>query len=76
MGVIGYAVMTFLISWISDTLALLSVSSDAADAHLAELETVAPAIRVDGQDLFWWGSRTPDALHRLHRRLGDVLHRR
>ena len=24
--------------------------------------------RVDGQDLFWWGARTPDALARLARR--------
>jgi ABC-type Fe3+-hydroxamate transport system substrate-binding protein len=31
----------------------------------AELEVVAPVTFVDGQDLFWWGSRTPDALRRL-----------
>lgn len=36
------------------------------DDHLAELAGVAPPVRVDGQDLFWWGSRTPDALRRLH----------
>lgn len=35
------------------------------DRHLRELETVAPTIRVDGQDLFWWGVRTPAALARL-----------
>ena len=33
--------------------------------HERELETVAPVIFVDGQDLFWWGVRTPDALRRL-----------
>ena len=36
-------------------------------AHLAELAEVAPVIEVDGQDLFWWGARTPVAVGRLHR---------
>jgi ABC-type hemin transport system substrate-binding protein len=35
------------------------------DQHLDELATIAPPVRVDGQDLFWWGTRTPDALARL-----------
>jgi ABC-type Fe3+-hydroxamate transport system substrate-binding protein len=35
------------------------------ERHRAELETVAPVLFVDGQDLFWWGSRTPAALGRL-----------
>ena len=35
------------------------------DEHLAELATVAPPVHVDGQDLFWWGTRTPDAIARL-----------
>jgi ABC-type hemin transport system substrate-binding protein len=35
------------------------------ERHRAELETVAPAVLVDGRDLFWWGSRTPAALSRL-----------
>ena len=38
------------------------------DAHLAELSDALPGvavIRVDGQDLFWWGTRTPGALRRL-----------
>lgn len=35
------------------------------DEHLAELSVVAPTIRVDGQDLFWWGARTPAAIERL-----------
>jgi len=38
-------------------------------AHLADLATVASVVEVDGQDLFWWGARTPAALHRLHRQL-------
>lgn len=31
----------------------------------SELEVVAPVVFVDGQDLFWWGSRTPGAVERL-----------
>lgn len=39
--------------------------------HSAELEVVAPDVRlVDGQDLFWWGVRTPAALQRLAQSLG------
>lgn len=37
--------------------------------HVAELEQVAPVELVDGQDLFWWGARTPSALRRLRRQL-------
>ncbi|HVF32014.1 MAG TPA: helical backbone metal receptor [Acidimicrobiales bacterium] len=37
-----------------------------AERHRAELEaTVAPVTFVDGQDLFWWGVRTPAAIDRL-----------
>jgi ABC-type Fe3+-hydroxamate transport system substrate-binding protein len=36
-----------------------------AERHRAELETVAPTTFVDGQDLFWWGIRTPGAIDRL-----------
>ena len=36
-----------------------------AERHLAELSRLAPARLVDGQDLFWWGTRTPAALARL-----------
>ncbi len=39
------------------------------ERHRAELETIAPTVLVDGQDLVWWGVRTPAAL----RRLADVL---
>ena len=35
------------------------------ERHRAELEYVAPVRFVDGKDLFWWGTRTPDALTRL-----------
>lgn len=34
-------------------------------AHLDELARVAPVVEVDGQDLFWWGVRTPAAVRRL-----------
>jgi ABC-type Fe3+-hydroxamate transport system substrate-binding protein len=42
------------------------------ERHRRELESVAPVVFVDGQDLFWWGSRTAGALERL-RRLGAEL---
>lgn len=43
-----------------------------SERHREELETVAPVVFVDGQDLFWWGSRTAAALARL-RRLATAL---
>jgi hypothetical protein len=39
-----------------------------SDAHLDELRHGFPEariVRVDGQDLFWWGIRTPAAIRRL-----------
>ena len=36
-----------------------------SERHRAELEAVAPAVFLDGRDLFWWGARTPAALERL-----------
>ncbi len=36
-----------------------------AERHRTVLESVAPTLFVDGQDLFWWGVRTPAALRRL-----------
>ena len=39
-----------------------------ADRHVAEVDAAFPTARValvDGQDLFWWGIRTPGALARL-----------
>ena len=38
------------------------------DDHLVELARALPAatiVRIDGQDLFWWGARTPHAIDRL-----------
>jgi ABC-type Fe3+-hydroxamate transport system substrate-binding protein len=43
-----------------------------SDHQFTELDTIAPAIRVDGQDLFWWGARTPEALTRLHTHLARL----
>ena len=39
-----------------------------SDAHVADLAAAFPTaavLRVDGQDLFWWGVRTPGAVARL-----------
>ena len=36
-----------------------------AERHVDELSAVAPVVLVDGQDLFWWGARTPSAIERL-----------
>jgi len=42
-----------------------------ASRHVAELRAVAADVRlVDGQDLFWWGVRTPAALDRLAQSIG------
>ncbi len=41
--------------------------------HLVELRAVAPVLEVDGQDLFWWGVRTPAAARRLHGAIGAAL---
>ena len=42
-----------------------------APRHVDELSVVAPVVLVDGQDLFWWGIRTPAAIDRLAAVLGD-----
>ena len=42
------------------------------DAHLEEFANIAPAVRVDGRDLFWWGARTPEAMQRLHEQLALI----
>lgn len=42
------------------------------ERHRPELETVAPVVLVDGQDLFWWGTRTPAAIERLAARLASM----
>jgi len=45
------------------------------ERHREELASVAPVVFVDGQDLFWWGARTPAAWQRL-RNLAAELARR
>jgi ABC-type hemin transport system substrate-binding protein len=42
------------------------------DEHLADLASIASPVRVDGQDLFWWGTRTPGALSRLATVIDEV----
>ncbi|MBV8692890.1 MAG: ABC transporter substrate-binding protein [Actinobacteria bacterium] len=42
------------------------------DKHVPELSAVAPVELVDGQDLFWWGARTPAAIERLRARLARI----
>jgi len=44
-------------------------------AHLEALAEVAPVVEVDGQDLFWWGARTPAAIARLHHHLSNLTPR-
>jgi ABC-type Fe3+-hydroxamate transport system substrate-binding protein len=39
------------------------------ERHVPVLAEVAPVVLVDGQDLFWWGVRTPAAAARLTRQL-------
>ncbi len=39
------------------------------ERHVPLLAEVAPVVLVDGQDLFWWGVRTPAALDRLRQQL-------
>lgn len=39
------------------------------ERHVAELSVVARVVLVDGQDLFWWGVRTPAAIDRLREQL-------
>ena len=43
-----------------------------AERHVPQLEEVAPAVLVDGQDLFWWGARPPAALARLREALAGL----
>ncbi|MEY2958791.1 MAG: hypothetical protein RLZZ01_1359 [Actinomycetota bacterium] len=57
----------------ADVVLVPSEPYDFRDAHVRELEVVAPVVRVDGQDLFWWGARTVGAAQRLHRSIGERL---
>jgi len=55
-----------------DAILVPSEPYEFSDEHLVELGAAVPGatvVRVDGQDLFWWGSRTPAAV----RRLADAL---
>ena len=61
--------------WEPDIVAVPSEPYVFSDGHLAELRAASPSstvVRVDGQDLFWWGSRTPGAISRLHTALAAV----
>ncbi|MDA3040292.1 MAG: helical backbone metal receptor [Actinomycetota bacterium] len=49
-----------------DVILVPSEPYDFEPEHLVPLAAIAPVVRVDGQDLFWWGTRTPAALARLH----------
>ena len=40
--------------------------------HLDLLEAIGPTFFIDGQDLFWWGSRTSEAIERLDLELGKI----
>jgi ABC-type Fe3+-hydroxamate transport system substrate-binding protein len=42
------------------------------ERHVPELSEVAPVVLVDGQDLFWWGARTPAAAARLRAQLDGI----
>jgi len=42
------------------------------ERHVAELSVLAPVVLVDGQDLFWWGVRTPAAVARLGAQLAGL----
>jgi ABC-type Fe3+-hydroxamate transport system substrate-binding protein len=42
------------------------------EKHVPELSVVAPVVLIDGQDLFWWGARTPQAIERLRARLERI----
>jgi ABC-type Fe3+-hydroxamate transport system substrate-binding protein len=42
------------------------------ERHVPVLREVAPVVLVDGQDLFWWGVRTPEAIRRLADRLSVI----
>lgn len=41
--------------------------------HLDELAALAPTHLIDGQDLFWWGTRTPGAVERIAEAIRQAL---
>lgn len=72
-----YPVVTLEEAAALEPLAVLAPSEPYpfSDRHVAELEQVAPVELVDGQDLFWWGVRTPRAIERLRQRLEHLTRR-
>ena len=40
--------------------------------HVEQLGQLAPAYVMDGQDLFWWGARTPRAVRNIANQLGEI----
>ncbi len=51
-----------------DVVLVPSEPYDFSDHHLAEISAALPGtpiVRVDGRDLFWWGTRTAGAINRL-----------
>jgi hypothetical protein len=47
---------------------------DELDRELRSVDERLPVIRIDGQDLFWWGSRTPATIVRLRDWLSALPH--
>lgn len=45
------------------------------ERHLDDLAAIAPTHVIDGQDLFWWGSRTPAAIIRVADTIDEALWR-
>ena len=44
-----------------------------SERHIGMLKSIAPAVLVDGQDLFWWGTRTSAAIDRLDQHLTAAI---
>lgn len=60
----------------ADLVAVPSEPYSFSDAHIDELHEAfagIPIMRVDGEDLFWWGIRTPAAHARLAAALAGVV---
>ena len=64
-----YTVVDELTDIVADVVLAPSEPYPFGERHVEELSTVAPVVLVDGQDLFWWGARTPAALERLRQHL-------
>ena len=64
-----YATVDALSDVVADIVLAPSEPYPFGERHIEELSAVAPVVLVDGQDLFWWGARTPAALDRLRQHL-------